>query len=115
MITGSILLSTKKALGLDQEYEAFDADIIMDINAALMVLQQLGVGPPEGMVVTSKDEKWSDFLADQTDKNLSAVQQYVYMSVRLAFDPPNNSSVMDSIRKRMDELEWRLDMQQEHG
>lgn len=105
----SILNSTKKLLGLAEDYDAFDRDVIIAINAALFTLTQLGVGPADGFRISSADEVWSDFIGDSID--LEAVKEYVYMKSRLAFDPPVNSSVLQSLKDLCDEYEFRLNVQ----
>jgi hypothetical protein len=105
----SILKTIKRMLGLDPEDETFDVDILVLINAALMSLQQLGVGPAEGFSVTSANELWSDFMTD--DRLYQGIREYIYLKVRLVFDPPSSSSVADALKKNLDELEWRLIVQ----
>lgn len=102
----SILTSVKKMLGIVEEYEHFDADLIMHINSVLSILTQLGVGPVEGFSIKDKTAIWSDFLSDS--KNLESVKSYVYLKVRLIFDPPLTSSVTEAINRMIGELEWRL-------
>lgn len=107
----SILTTIKKKLGITEEYEHFDTDIIIAINTSLMTLNQIGVGPKGGFSISSKLDKWSDFLGDAT--NLEAVKTYVYYRVRLEFDPPGQTSHLDAIKRQADELEWRLQVQAE--
>ena len=102
----SILTSVKKMLGISEEYEHFDPDIIMHINSVFMVLTQLGVGPAEGFKIEDKAAVWSDFILDTT--MLEAVKSYMYLKVRLLFDPPLSSAVLDSMNRLISELEWRL-------
>lgn len=102
----SILTSVKKMLGIVEEYEHFDADLIMHINSVLSILTQLGVGPVEGFSIKDKTATWSDFLSDS--KNLESVKSYIYLKVRLIFDPPLTSSVTEAINRMIGELEWRL-------
>ena len=104
----SILVSIKKLLGISEDYDYFDQDIIMHINAALMILTQLGIGPSEGFLITADTDTWSDFIDDSTD--LGSIQSYVYMKVKLMFDPPQNSFTVDSMQKLVNELEWRLNV-----
>ena len=104
----SILVSIKKLLGISEDYDYFDQDIIMHINAAFMVLTQLGIGPSEGFLITDDTDTWSDFIDDSTD--LGSIQSYVYMKVKLMFDPPQNSFTVDSMTKLVNELEWRLNV-----
>ena len=104
----SILTSIKKMLGITEEYTHFDQDIIIHINTVLMILHQLGVGPESGFVITDSYETWGDFLAD--NKDIEAVKTYVYLKVRLLFDPPLSSAVTESINRSINELEWRLNI-----
>ena len=106
----SILTSTKKLLGITEEYEHFDSDIIIHINTVLMALSQMGVGS-SGFFIKSKDETWSEFLDDRID--LEPVKTYVYLKVKLLFDPPTSSSHQDSINRSITEIEWRLNFQVE--
>lgn len=109
----SILTSIKKLLGIDEYYEHFDADIIMHINSVFMILSQIGVGPTEGFSIVDKNSKWSDFANIANISNVDAVKTYMYLKVRLVFDPPASSIVMDSISSTIKELEYRLNTQYE--
>lgn len=105
----SILTSTKKLSGLMNEYEHFDDDFIMYINSVFMVLNQLGVGPSEGFVITDESSTWHDFLPDDKDKLLrESTKAYMGAKVRLQFDPPSNSSHLESLTRTINEYEWRL-------
>ena len=104
----SILTSIKKLLGIPEDYEHFDQDIIIHINSVFMILNQLGVGPTEEFTIADKTAVWSDFISD--NKKFESVKTYVYMKVRLLFDPPLSSAVMDCIKKVINELEWRLNV-----
>lgn len=107
-MTDSILESTKKALGLSSDYTVFDADIIMHINSVFSTLQQLGVGPRNGFFIEDDSKIWSEFIND--DSRLNAVKSYMYLRVRLLFDPPATSFAIDSFQKQITELEWRLNV-----
>ena len=102
----SILISIKKYLGLDAEYDHFDPDVIMCVNTVFGILNQLGVGPTLGFQITGDSETWTDFLGDRND--LATVKSFVYMKVKLMFDPPSNSFLIDSTNKILSELEWRI-------
>ena len=105
----SILTSIKKMLGIAEEYTHFDPDIVMHINSAFMVLTQLGVGPPEGFRINDDSSVWSDFIPED-DKRFEAVPTYVYQKVKLNFDPPSSSTVIDAMKRSIDEFEWRLNV-----
>ena len=105
----SILTSIKKLLGIEKDYEHFDADIIMHINSVFMILTQLGVGPSKGFIIEDDTATWNDFLSDTELVNLAAVKTFIHLKVRLLFDPPS-SSVAEQINKQLSELEWRLNL-----
>jgi hypothetical protein len=102
----SILTSTKKILGLEADYTAYDLDIMIHINSALSTLTQLGVGPTEGFMIEDASTLWSDFLG--SDLRLNAVKQYVYLKVRSVFDPPQSSYAVTAMNEQIKEHEWRL-------
>lgn len=106
-ISESILTSIKKLLGIDENYTHFDADIVMHINSVFSILTQMGVGPPNGFSISGKDETWSAFIADRPNI-FSLVKSYIYMKVRLLFDPPLSSAAIESINRQISEFEWRL-------
>lgn len=104
----SILTSIKKMIGIEESYEHFDPDIIMHINSAFMILTQLGVGPAEGFFIEDETSVWSDFLP--TTPKLESVKTYIHLRVRLLFDPPSSSALIESINRSISELEWRLNV-----
>lgn len=106
----SILTSIKKMLGIDEEYTHFDADIIMHINSVLMILTQLGVGPAEGFMIEDDTSTWVDFIPEANAAQLHAVKSYIYMKVKLIFDPPLSSAVIESMNRQIAEFEWRLNV-----
>lgn len=104
----SILTSIKKLLGIEEEYTQFDNDIIMHINTVFLNLTQLGVGPEEGFLIEDDTATWYDFIGDSNQ--LQAVKSYMYLKVKLLFDPPLSSSVIESMNRMIAELEWRLNV-----
>lgn len=104
----SIFKTIKSLLGPEAEYDVFDPDILIFINGALATLTQLGIGPAEGFRITGETETWHDLLGDY--KDLESVKTYIYMKVRLVFDPPSSSSVMSAYEEMCKELEWRLNV-----
>lgn len=105
-MTDSILTTVKKNLGLADEYTAFDPDVIMHINTAFTTLADIGLGPSDGFMIEDKTPVWADFLG--TDKRLNSVKSYVYLRVRLLFDPPTTGYLKDSMEKQLDEILYRL-------
>jgi hypothetical protein len=107
----SILISTKKILGIAEDYTVFDLDIITHINSAFSTLTQLGVGPPQGFMIEDATENWTDFIAD--DFQYNSVKSYVFLRVRQLFDPPTTSYLIAAVDKQIQELEWRLNVHRE--
>lgn len=107
----SILNSTKKVLGIDPSYTAFDQDILTHINAVLSTLDQLGFGPVEPLYVEDEEPVWTDFEADPL--LLNHIRTYVYLKVRMYFDPPATSFVLAAMEKQAEELEFRLSLARE--
>ena len=107
MSVESILISVKKVLGgISEEDESFDVDIIMHINSAFAILNQLGVGPEEGYTISDSTQTWNEFLGN--DKRLEFVKTFVQQKVKLIFDPPQSSAHLESIKQTISELEFRI-------
>lgn len=107
----SILNSIKKLLGIEADYTHFDTDIVIHINTALMSLRQLGVGSSQSMTIKNELDTWSSIFGDTTD--IEAIKTYIYLKVRIIFDPPTSSFVLDAMNRQITELEWRLNTQVE--
>ena len=102
----SILNSIKKLLGITEECKDFNQDLIIHINSVFMILNQLGVGPKDGFKITDATNTWNEFISGV--QYIESVKTYMYMKVRMMFDPPSSSIVADAINKQISELEWRL-------
>ena len=102
----SILTSIKKLLGIEYDDTSFDVDVLLHINSVLVILNQLGVGPNEGFFVSNQTATWAEVLGD--DKFLVAAKSYVFLKVKLLFDPPLSSAAIESMNKLIAEFEWRL-------
>lgn len=107
----SILTSTKLAIGIAEDLTVFDPVIMMHINTTFSVLNQLGIGPVDGYMIEGATETWDAFLG--TDKRLNSVKTYMYAKVRLLFDPPQTSYLIEAMQKQIDELGWRLNVKRE--
>lgn len=105
----SILITIKKKLGLGKDYDAFDTDVITNINTSLMRLGQLGVGPTTGFRITGEYETWSDFVGDRID--LEGVKDFIYMKARIVFDPPASAAALQALKEEVKELEFCLNVQ----
>ena len=102
----SILTSVKKNLGIIEDDTSFDSDIILDINSIFPILYQIGIGP-EGFQIEDKMTTWGDYLGEDEGR-LSLVKSYMYLQVRIIFDPPQSSSVISAYESRIAEYTWRL-------
>lgn len=111
-MSDSILTSIKKNLGVDEAYEVFDPDILIYINSAIATLTQLGVGPAEGFMIEDKAATWGSFLG--TDPRLNPVKTYIQLRVRMLFDPPQTSYLVEAMKQQIQEHEWRLNVTMEH-
>lgn len=106
-VKDSILLSIKKLLMIDPSYEVYDDDIIMHINATLSVLTQMGVGKEGGLTISDANNTWDEFI-DLSNNDFNTIKSYVYLKVKLLFDPPQNSALIESINNQIKEFEYRL-------
>lgn len=104
----SILISIKKLLGIEEFYEAFDTDVIIHINSVFMILTQLGYGPPQGFSIKDNTACWTDFISEEN--KIESVKTYMYMKVKLIFDPPASSAVIEAYKQSIAEFEWRINV-----
>lgn len=109
----SILTSIKKLMGLTEEYDAFDQDILILINSVLFELEQIGVKAKDGFVLSDKTAVWSDYSDD--NRLLNALKPYIYMKTKLTFDPPTSSGALDSMNRIIDRFEWRINLYADTG
>lgn len=109
----SILTSIKKVLGIHEEDTSFDVDLIMHINTVFMILRQMGIGPSKGFNISGSYDNWSDYLSDSI--LIESVKTYVALKVKLMFDPPASSAIIEAINRTITELEWRLNVQADYA
>ena len=110
-MTDSILDSTKNTLSIPSTYDVYDGQIIMHINSVFATLHQLGIGPDPSYSITDDSETWDDFI-DETE-NINSVKTYMYLKVRMIFDPPTTSFAIAAMEKQIEELEFRLNLVRE--
>lgn len=103
----SILKSVRQKLGPSGAYDVFDPQLVDFINMAFGRLHQLGIGPKERFSIVDDTATWSDFGPDDEMKE---VRTYVYLQVRLLFDPPQSSTIMSAYNDKIRELEWELNV-----
>lgn len=106
-----ILESIKKVLNIPSDYAAFDQDVLMHTNSVFSTLHQLGVGPDEGYMVEDVEATWDTFLGD--DPRLNNIKTYIYLRVRMLFDPPATGFHTTAMREQIQELEWRINAHRE--
>lgn len=109
----SILTSIKKVLGIYEEDTSFDIDIIMHINTVIMILRQMGIGPSKGYSISSSKDTWKEYLSDDT--LIEPIKTYIALKVRLIFDPPASSAIIEAMNRTISELEWRLNVQADYA
>ena len=112
----SILSTVKKLLGVTEDYDYFDQDLLVHINSALMSLSQIGVRPSQDFYTLDKDTTWSEYLGYDYQENIDfgSIKSYIYLKVRLLFDPPQNSFTIEAINKMITEMEWRINIVSEN-
>jgi hypothetical protein len=109
----SILISTKKILGVSEDYTVFDLDITTHINAAFSILHQLGI-PEDGFYIEDETALWSE-IPDVVPTQLNLIKTYVYLKVRSIFDPPGTSFLIEATNNQLREYEWRLNVSRENS
>ena len=105
-IKSSILLAIKKLLNVPADLDHFDQDLLIHINSALSVVNQLGLGPSEGLVIAGPEETWAQLKLDST--KIELVKTYIYLKVKSVFDPRTIGAVSQSLEKNISEIEWRI-------
>lgn len=109
----SILKSTKKSLDIPEDYNVFDGNIIMHINSVFSTLNQLGIGPIDGFEIENDSANWDDFLGGNVRFNF--VKSYMHLRVKMMFDPPGTSFLLESLKEQKDEFEVRISYLRESG
>ena len=100
----SILSTIRDMLGPSEDYEYFDSELIPHINSVFNRLKTLGIGPKDGFSITSDVETWGDFFSDT--KVVNMVISYMFLKVKMIFDPPSNSIAADAFKQQISEFEW---------
>jgi hypothetical protein len=107
----SILNAAKETLGIAEEDPAFDIELTIHINSVLADLNDFGVGPVAGHEITGPEDTWEDFLG--SEKKLNTAKSYMYLRLRLIFDPPATGPATESFNKQAEQMAWRLQTRQE--
>lgn len=106
MVNDSILDTIKCQLGDEPDNDSFDRELIPQINAVLMILHQLNVGPKIPIMIEDSSTTWGELVSDPRIEGL--VETYVYLKTRMIFDPPTSTSVMEATKSMIAELESRI-------
>lgn len=105
------ILSTIKTMLVGEvnagEFDPFDAELVTHINGALSVLWQLGVGGTNGFQITGSNETWED-LGIASNFRLNMVKNYIYLKIKIVFDPPGSSYALTALKEEANMLEWRI-------
>lgn len=112
-MSDSILTSIKKLIGISEDDAGFDLDLIFHINSVFLILYQIGVGPEIPFSISDKTTTWSDFIPDIS--KLEAIKTYMFLKVKMIFDPSTSSIVLESQKNLLSELEWRLNLEVDPG
>ena len=110
-MTDSILTTIKKMLGIHEEIEDFDMDLIVFINSALAELNQLGIGPKDGFQISGKEETWKQLYNGR--KIFNDIKTYIFLKVKVIFDPPQVASLNSAYENQLKEVTWRLNTKRE--
>lgn len=113
-MSNSILISMKEMLGIDEECLSFDSELTVLINSVFSTLYQIGFNPVKDFRIEDDKAKWTDILNANQDI-IDLIKPYMYIELRMLFDPPTSSFVLESLKKQRDELEWRIYIQSEGG
>lgn len=108
----SILKSIKKVLNLGADDTSFDEDIVLYANGAFSTIHQLGVGPVDGFFIEDDSAEWDDFPCT-SPQQIHLVKTYVYLRVRILFDPPTTGYLVTALEAQLREYEWRLNQMRE--
>lgn len=112
-IYDSILNTIKKLIGTDIDYGVFDIDLVVAINSAFMILNQLGIGPDKPYNITGPDETWKDFFGDE--EVFALAKSYIYLRTKLLFDPPTSGVLHEAVERQISEFEWRMHIQADYN
>lgn len=111
-MSDNILKSIKTDLGIGN-CDSFDEEITMHINTSIFTLYQIGANPVR-LSIEGEDDTWLDIFKDDLDI-LEMIKQYIFLNVKMIFDPPSSSFVLESMSKNLAEIEWRINLEVEDG
>lgn len=103
----TIIEDLRKLLGENINQEAFDTDIMIHLNSVFLSLYQFGYTNKGKVIVVDKNTTWDDLKA-MDDKFTEAVKSYIFLKIKIIFDPPSSSFVLETYKQQILEYEWRL-------
>lgn len=107
----SILNDVKTTLDFASEEDTgFDSRLIMELDGIVGELSQLALLNPE--FVMNKDANWESLLHVNDPNLLRLTKQFIYINIRLKFDPPAGS-VLTSLEKSLQSTAHRIIIQKE--
>lgn len=109
----SILADTKKVLGVQDSDKSFDPDILMHVNSTLVIVKQLGLGPDPMIYLEDDSKTWDDLAL--TPEQLNLCKTYMFLRVKMLFDPPTMGFLITATQEQLTEYEHRLSMERENA
>lgn len=107
-ISDSIFLSVKRLIGISDEDNSFDVDIMLNINAAISTLFQLGV-IEKPYTIISEDDTYNDLIPGGSEDVINQTKMYLVYKTKLGFDSSTLSgNVIETLKEMIKEAEWRL-------
>ena len=108
---GDIITDVKQMLGASIYDDSFDVNIVIAINSALAVLSDIGISEADNVCLEIGDTvTWDELLEGRTD--IEYIKTYIYLKVKMLFDPPSSSALLDAYNRQIAEFEWRLNTKQ---
>lgn len=106
-----ILQDVKSVLDFASEEDTgFDSRLIMELDGVIGELSQL-VRLNKSFAM-GDDSKWDQLLDNPDPQMLRLIKQYVYLNIRIKFDPPTGS-VLSSLEKSLQSTAHRIIIQKE--
>lgn len=111
-VNESVLNTIKKCLDVDPDNKDFDADILLHINSVLTIMKRLGIIPKTSKRISDDSVTWSQFIPDDS-LDVEDIKDYIFLRVKLIFDPPQNQKHTDVLIDTYKEIEFGLMTQNE--
>lgn len=107
----TILKDVKSVLDFaSEEDNGFDSRLIMELDGIIGELSQLAQLNKD--FVMGEDSNWEQLLNTNDKQLIRLIKQYVYLNIRIKFDPPAGS-VLSSLEKSIQSTAHRIIIQKE--